>query len=64
LIVRSRVPWRELVEYYSVADVFVMPSYAEPFASVYIEALSLGTPVVRSYENMKELEKLLVYIYR
>jgi len=59
LIVRSRVPWRELVEYYSVADVFVMPSYAEPFGTVYIEALALGTPVVGSYENVKELEELL-----
>jgi glycosyltransferase involved in cell wall biosynthesis len=59
LIVRSRVPWRELVEYYSVSDVFVMPSYAEPFGTVYIEALALGTPVVGSYENVKELEELL-----
>jgi glycosyltransferase involved in cell wall biosynthesis len=63
LIVRSRVPWRELVEYYSVADVFVMPSYAEPFGMVYTEALTLGTPVVGSYESVKELEELLG-IYR
>ena len=63
LIVRSRVPWRELVEYYSVAEVFVMPSYAEPFGLVYTEALTLGTPVVGSYESVKELEELLgIYI--
>jgi glycosyltransferase involved in cell wall biosynthesis len=63
LMVLSRVPWKELVEYYAIADVLAMPSYAEPFSLVYIEALSLGTPIVGSYENIKELEELLgIYI--
>jgi len=42
-----------------------MPSYTEPFGLVYIEALTLGTPVVGSYESVKGLEELLgMYIYR
>ena len=63
LLVLSKIPWRELVKYYAMADVFVMPSYAEPFGLVYAEALALGTPIVGSYESVKELEELLgVYV--
>ncbi len=35
-----------LAEYYSLADVFVIPSLAENYATTTIEALSCGTPVV------------------
>lgn len=42
---------------------FTTPSRAESFGSVYVEALLLGTTIIRSYENAKELEELLnVYI--
>ena len=36
----------ELVQYYSLADVFVQPSLEETFGKVTAEALSCGTPVV------------------
>ena len=62
-IVLNRRPWNEVVEYYTVADVFVMPSISEPFGIAYIEALLAGTPVIGSHEIIKELERLLgIYI--
>lgn len=36
----------ELMEYYSLCDIFCMPSYLEPFGKVYIEALCCGLPVI------------------
>lgn len=38
----------ELPEYYSAADVFVLPSWYESFGLVALEAMSCGTPVVVS----------------
>lgn len=35
-----------LAEYYSMADVFVIPSLAENYATTVIEAMACGTPVV------------------
>ncbi len=35
-----------LAEYYSIADVFVLPSMAENYATTAVEALACGTPVV------------------
>lgn len=35
-----------LAEYYSLADVFVIPSMAENYATTVVEALACGTPVV------------------
>lgn len=35
-----------LAEYYSIADVFVLPSLAENYATTAVEALACGTPVV------------------
>lgn len=36
----------ELAEYYSLSDIFVLPSIAENYATVVLEALACGTPVV------------------
>lgn len=36
----------ELAEYYSAADVFLLPSLAENYATTAIESLSCGTPIV------------------
>ena len=35
-----------LAEYYSLADVFVIPSLAENYATTTLEAMACGTPVV------------------
>lgn len=36
----------ELLWYYNAADLFVMPSFAEPFGLVYIEAMLCGLPII------------------
>ena len=42
------VPHAQLPEYYSAADVCVVPSYYESFGMVALESLACGTPVVAS----------------
>ena len=37
---------QELAEYYSMADLFVNPTYNDSFPTVNLEALSCGTPIV------------------
>ena len=39
---------RDLVKYYTAADICVVPSHYEPFGLVAIEAMASGTPVVAS----------------
>ena len=46
LIFSGRVDQNILPEYYSAADVLVVPSYYESFGLVALEALACGTPVV------------------
>ena len=38
----------ELLNLYSQADVFVMPTYADAFATVFLEAMAAGLPVIAS----------------
>ena len=42
------VPEREKLDYYRLADTFVMPSRGEGFGYVFLEALAAGVPVVAS----------------
>lgn len=44
-------PQTETAPFYQAADVFVLPSYYEPFSNACLEALSFGLPVVTSEMN-------------
>jgi len=62
-VVLTPKPRDEIAKYYNVADVFVMPSKVEGFPLSYIEALSVGTPVVGFHRVLREIENLLgIYI--
>ena len=37
---------KELAEFYSIADVFINPTYSDNFPTTNIEALACGTPVI------------------
>ncbi|MGC8979482.1 glycosyltransferase family 4 protein [Caldisericum sp.] len=40
--------WKEVVEYYTLADVFILPSLSEPWGLVVNEAMICGLPVIVS----------------
>lgn len=40
------IPDQELVDYYNLCDIFAMPSNAEGFGIVYLEALACGKPTL------------------
>ncbi|WP_457742279.1 glycosyltransferase [Thermococcus sp.] len=52
----ERVPYMEIHRYYSVADVFVLPSapipsWQEQFGMVFVEAMASGIPIVAGYNG-------------
>ncbi|WP_456422677.1 glycosyltransferase family 4 protein, partial [Thermococcus sp.] len=52
----ERVPYMEIHKYYSVADVFVLPSspipsWQEQFGMVFVEAMASGVPVVAGHSG-------------
>jgi len=49
------LPQEELGDYYSIADLFVSPSLAEPFGITIVESLSVGTRVVACRSGAAEL---------
>jgi len=60
----GRVEPVELVQYYDMASIFLMPSLYESFSIPIIEALSRGTPVVASNRGaVKEILKGYGYTY-
>lgn len=48
MVLTGRAENEELVDYYNIADVFVMPSKFEGFGIVHKEALACGKPVIAS----------------
>ena len=48
------LPQETLPDYYSAADVLVLPSYYESFGMVVLEALACGTPVIASQQGNLE----------
>jgi glycosyltransferase involved in cell wall biosynthesis len=46
VVVHGPVPRAEVARLYAGADAFVLPSYVEPYGTVYGEALAAGLPVV------------------
>lgn len=46
VILTGFIPNDELVDYYNLCDVFVMPSEKEGFGIVFLEALACGKPVI------------------
>ncbi|MCJ7605674.1 MAG: glycosyltransferase [Dehalococcoidales bacterium] len=55
---RGMVKQEELPDYYSAADVCVLPSYYESFGLVALESLACGTPVVAS--DVGDLKNIIV----
>lgn len=45
------IPDNDLIDYYNLCDVFVMPSKQEGFGIVYIEVLACGKPVIAGTED-------------
>lgn len=63
MVLLSPQPFEKAVKYYSIADVFVLPSRTEGIGIVYEEALVVGTPIVGWSESVRELEELLgIYV--
>jgi glycosyltransferase involved in cell wall biosynthesis len=45
------IPNNEIARYYSVADIFIMPSEEEAFGRVLLEAMAMGVPIVANYHK-------------
>lgn len=55
--------YEDIIDYYHVSDVFVLPSRSESFGLVYIESLSYGTPVIGFDKVIQEFQKVYNPLY-
>jgi glycosyltransferase involved in cell wall biosynthesis len=46
--VLGEIPNKEIIKYYAMADIFIMPSLLEGFGRVLLEAMAMGIPYVSS----------------
>ncbi len=46
VILAGSVPYQEIQDYYSLCDLFIMPSKGEGFGVAFLEALACGKPVI------------------
>ncbi len=44
-------PQKNILSYYQIADIFILPTLYDPFANVTLEALACGVPVITSIFN-------------
>ncbi len=51
VVMPGYIPEKELVNYYNLCDVFVMPSKGEGFGFVFLEALACGKPVIAGNQD-------------
>ncbi|WP_033542288.1 glycosyltransferase family 4 protein [Planococcus sp. CAU13] len=58
IIMLKPMPYKKVMELYSITDVFILPSRSESFGLVYIEALSYGTPVIGFDKVVSEFQNL------
>ena len=63
IIALRPMPYKEVVELYSISDLFILPSRSESFGLVYIEALSYGTPVIGFDKVVSEFKELYSPLY-
>jgi glycosyltransferase involved in cell wall biosynthesis len=49
-------PWEVVVDLYNKSKILVVPSKSESFGLVYLESLSVGTPIVGFHETVKEFQ--------
>jgi len=54
VIFAGKIPESEKVDYFNLADAYVMPSYGEGFGIVFLEAAACGVPVIGSLADASQ----------
>lgn len=55
----GEIPNKEIIKYYAMADIFIMPSLLEGFGRVLLEAMAMGIPYVSSdTTSLREISPL------
>ncbi|MFJ9383230.1 glycosyltransferase family 4 protein [Peribacillus sp. NPDC101481] len=63
IVALKPMSYSKIIDYYSISDVFVLPSNSESFGLVYIESLSYGTPVIGFDKVIKEFQSIYRPLY-